>query len=91
VAQKVGQFLNVDYLKIRFYLNPTGGDVPKAVIKRTNQLLHDIIATNYYHSLQPLFWYEVMPITIIELETKRYLKITWLDQHSREGVSDAWV
>jgi ubiquitin carboxyl-terminal hydrolase 7 len=87
MAAKVGAKLNVDPFKLRFMLNPTGGDVPKAVIKRVaNQTLHEIFQTNYYSVTVPLFWYDMMEVSILELETMRNIKVTPLDPHVREGV-----
>jgi ubiquitin carboxyl-terminal hydrolase 7 len=95
MAAKVGAKLNVDPFKIRFLLNPTGGDVPKTVIKRVaNQSIHEIIQSSYYTpTVQPVFWYEFMEVSVLELETKRNIKVILLDPHVREMVctSSVWL
>ena len=87
VAAKVGAHLNVDPFKIRFWANPTGGDVPKAIVKRVaGQTVQDIVLASFYNVTFVAFWYEILDVSILELETKRLLKVTWLDANLKEGV-----
>jgi ubiquitin carboxyl-terminal hydrolase 7 len=88
LAAKVGARLNTDPSMLRFFVNPTGGDVPKQLIKRVeNQSLAEVLTSNYYntHTIAPYFWYEVSDISFAELETKKLVKVTWLDDHFHES------
>ncbi|RXK41314.1 ubiquitin carboxyl-terminal hydrolase 7 [Tremella mesenterica] len=86
MAHRVGDYLKHDPLKLRFTSsNPQNGS-PKAVIKRAlNQSVADITQTNYY-SQHPnvIVYYELLDISIIELETKKSLKVIWTGRHNKE-------
>jgi ubiquitin carboxyl-terminal hydrolase 7 len=89
MAQRVGDYLKHDNLKLRFTSsNPTTGQ-PKAVIKRAlNQSVADICSLNYYAS-QPsvILFYELLDISIVELETKKSLKVIWTGRNNKEELS----
>jgi ubiquitin carboxyl-terminal hydrolase 7 len=91
MALRVGDFLKHDPLKLRFTsVNPQTSS-PKAVIKKAlNQSVADITQTNYY-STQPnvIIFYEILDISIIELETKKSLKVVWTGRNNKEEVSSA--
>lgn len=86
MAHRVGDYLKHDPLKLRFTSsNPANGS-PKAIIKRAlNQSVADITQTNYY-SQQPnvVLYYELLDISIIELETKKSLKLYWMGRYNKE-------
>jgi ubiquitin carboxyl-terminal hydrolase 7 len=89
MAHRVGDYLKQDPLKLRFTSsNPTTG-APKAIIKRAlNQSVADITSTNYYAAHPNIIvYYELLDISIIELETKKSLKVIWTGQNNREEVS----
>ncbi|CAJ0637306.1 11152_t:CDS:10, partial [Entrophospora sp. SA101] len=77
VAEEVGTYLNTEPLKLRF-TSATGA--PKNIIKRTTtQSLTDMIQTTYSNNgTPPLLYYEMLDVSIIELETKKFLKVNWL-------------
>ncbi|GMK58352.1 hypothetical protein CspeluHIS016_0503840 [Cutaneotrichosporon spelunceum] len=85
MATRVGDYLKHDPLKLRFMSsNPSGQ--PNAIVKRSlNQSVADITQTNYY-STQPniVLYYELLNISIIELETKKSLKIYWMGRYNKE-------
>ncbi|TXT08338.1 uncharacterized protein COLE_05262 [Cutaneotrichosporon oleaginosum] len=93
MAQRVGDFLKHDPLKLRFTSsNPTNGQ-PKAIVKRSlNQSVADITQTNYY-SPQPnvVLYYELLDISIIELETKKSLKLYWMGRYNKEEAAPTFL
>lgn len=89
MAHRVGDYLKHDPLKLRFTSsNPQTGQ-PKSVIKRAlNQSVTDITQINYY-SQQPsvIVFYELLDISIIELETKKSLKVIWTGRNNKEELT----
>lgn len=85
MAHRVGDYLKHDPLKLRFTSsNPQNGH-PKTPIKRAlNQSVTDITQINYY-SQQPsvIVYYELLDISIIELETKKSLKVIWTGRNNK--------
>ncbi|CAG8800658.1 15911_t:CDS:2, partial [Cetraspora pellucida] len=79
VAKRVAAFLNTDPLKLRFTTaHPTSG-ICKTVIKRvTNQTLSEMLQTTYLPNSANLLYYEMLDISIVELETKKFFKVYWL-------------
>ncbi len=90
MAHRVGDYLKQDPLKLRFTSSNPQSGTPKAIIKRSlNQSVADITGTNYY-SQHPnvIVYYELLDISIIELETKKSLKLFWTGRNNKEEVSD---
>ncbi|ORX33688.1 hypothetical protein BD324DRAFT_666297 [Kockovaella imperatae] len=86
MAHRVGDYLKHDPLKLRFTSSNPSNSQPKAVIKRAlNQSVADITGTNYY-SAHPnvIVYYELLDISIIELETKKALKLVWTGRTNKE-------
>ncbi|KAH8927853.1 cysteine proteinase [Atractiella rhizophila] len=84
VATKVGEYLKHDPMKLRF-TTATSQGVPKTVVKRqANMTLSEIIQPSYMSAASNLLFYELLDVSIIELETKRNLRITWMGSHNRE-------
>ncbi|KIY50921.1 ubiquitin carboxyl-terminal hydrolase 5 [Fistulina hepatica ATCC 64428] len=86
MAQKAGDYLGHDPIKLRFTTtNPSTG-APKAVLKRSlNQSIGDIMAPAYGNNANTtIILYERLDVSIIELETKRSLNIMWTGIHNRE-------
>lgn len=91
MAAKVGEHIKTDPSKIRFWINAGGGELPKQVIKRPvgpqqNITLQDIIQQNFYQSNKLTFWFEILGVSLRELETKRSVKVAWLDPSVKETV-----
>lgn len=92
-SAKVGEHLKVDPTHIRFStVNATNGK-PKAVVKRNNNLTLQQILTSPYNtygsnaqSPNALF-FEVLDLSLSELETKKHLKITWVSEGVTKEVS----
>ena len=87
-AAKVGERLKVDPTHIRFMtVNATNGNI-KTYVKPSNYSLHQIMSPTYGsfsngNQRTDALYYEVMELSLRELETKKNLKVTWLS----EGIS----
>lgn len=87
MAQRVGEHLKHDPLRLRFTSSNANNLGPKAVIKRAlNQSVGDLTQTGYYgnHPVNVVLYYERLDVSIVELETKKSLKITWTGSHNKE-------
>lgn len=89
VSSKVGDKLGIDPTHIRFWsVNATTGN-PKAVIKRTSaHTLHAILNPPYStfsnnNQKADQLYFEVLEMSLTELDTKKVLKVQWLS----EGIS----
>jgi len=90
MAQRVGDHLKHDPLRLRFTSANANNLGPKAVIKRAlNQSVGDLTQTGFYghQHVNLILYYEKLDVSIIELETKKSLKITWTGSHNKEEVS----
>lgn len=78
MSAKVGEHLRYDPIKLRFTTtHPTNGS-PKSVLKRAlNQSIAEIIAPTYVNPQSTVILYEKLDVSIVELETKRSLKVIW--------------
>lgn len=86
MAHRVGEHLKHDPLKLRFTSSNPQTGAPKSIIKRgLNQSVADITQTTYY-SPHPnvILYYELLDISIVELETKKSLKVVWTGRHNKE-------
>ncbi|KAI5451946.1 ubiquitin-specific protease ubp15 [Naganishia albida] len=94
MATRVGDYLRHDPLKLRFTSSNPNNLGPKSVIKKSlNQSVADITQTGYYtnHPSQIVLYYEKLDVSIVELETKKSLKITWTGQHNKEEVTHPFL
>ena len=88
MASKVSERLNQDPIKLRFTTTVPATGQPKSIIKRSlNQCIQDIMQPNYGHPTTTLILYERLEVSIVELETKRALKIVWTGIHNKEEAS----
>jgi len=85
MSVKAGEHLRHDPIKLRFTTtNPTTGQ-PKMVLKRSlNQSISEIMAPSYTNPTTTVILYEKLDVSIVELETKRSLKVTWTGIHNKE-------
>lgn len=93
IAHRVGDYLRHDPLKLRFTSSNPQTGAPKAIIKRAlNQSVADITQTNYY-SQHPnvILYYELLDISIIELETKKSLKLVWTGRNNKEEATHPFL
>ena len=85
MSVKAGEHLRHDPIKLRFTTtNPTSGQ-PKSVLKRSlNQSIAEIMAPSYANPATTVILFEKLDVSIVELETKRSLKVTWTGIHNKE-------
>lgn len=88
MANKVGERLKHEPLKLRFTTANGPNGAPKTVLKRTsNQTVNEIVQPSYNQGQASLLYYELLDVSITELETKRSLKVFWCGAHNKEEVS----
>lgn len=86
LAERVGAKLDVDPTHIRFYtVNSTGA--PRMTVKRssTSQTLQSILSPTAYSQLNQnqrndALYFEVLDMSLAELDTKKNIKISWLSE-----------
>ncbi len=84
MSAKVGERLNWDPIKLRFTTIHSNGS-PKAVLKRSlNQSIQEIMSPAYVTPQTTVILYEKLDVSIVELETKRSLKVVWTGIHNKE-------
>ena len=88
MSQKVADYLKHESIKLRFTTSNANG-TPKSILKRSlNQTISDIMQpTAYNGSPSTIIFYERLDVSIVELETKRSLKISWTGIHNKEEAS----
>jgi ubiquitin carboxyl-terminal hydrolase 7 len=93
MAGKVADHLRHDPIKLRFTTTHAANGSPKAVLKRSlNQSIQEIISPSYaQHPTTTLILYERLDVSIVELETKRALKVAWTGTHNREESSHSFL
>ncbi|CAO1629496.1 unnamed protein product [Sympodiomycopsis kandeliae] len=85
MANKVGDRLKHQPLMLRFTTGNGPNGTPKSVLKRTsNQTVSEIVSPSYLQGQASLLYYELLDISIVELETKRGLKIYWTGANNKE-------
>jgi ubiquitin carboxyl-terminal hydrolase 7 len=85
MAAKAGERLKHDPLKIRFVTANGPNGAPKTVLKRTsNQTVNEIVSPSYLQGQASLLYYELLDVSIVELEVKRSLKIYWTGHNNKE-------
>jgi len=85
MSAKAGERLRHDPIKLRFTTaNPTSG-LPKSILKRSlNQSIAEIMASSGSNPANTVIMFEKLDVSIVELETKRSLKVTWTGIHNKE-------
>jgi hypothetical protein len=88
MATKVGEVLKHDPLKLRFTQSNGQNGCPKSIIRRQGSLtVAELIQPGYMATTNNLLYYELLDVSIIELETKKSLRITWVGPNNKEDVS----
>ena len=93
MSAKVGERLNWDPIKLRFTTTHTTNGAVKGVLKRSlNQSIQEIMQTSTYASPQTsMILYEKLEVSIVELETKRSLKVVWTGIHNKEESTHSFL
>ena len=85
MAAKVGEFLGHDPIKLRFTTTHASNGSAKSILKRSlNQSIAEIMTPNYINPSPTIILYEKFEVSIVELETKRSLKVTWTGVYNKE-------
>ncbi|KAH7889278.1 hypothetical protein F5I97DRAFT_1934219 [Phlebopus sp. FC_14] len=88
MSQRAGEFLRHDPIKLRFTTTHVANGTPKSVLKRSlNQSIAEIMGSAYINPTTAVILYEKLDVSIVELETKRSLKIIWTGIHNKEEAS----
>ena len=88
-SAKVGEYLRVDPTHLRFStVNATTGKVKNIVRRNANQNLYQILSPQFgtyinNNQRDDALYYEILDMSLSELDTKKNLKVTWVS----EGVS----
>jgi len=91
MAQKVGDALKWDPIKLRFTTTQANGQ-PKHIIKRSlNQSISEIMTPSYVTPSSTVILYELLDVSIVELETKRSLKIVWTGINNKEEATHSFL
>jgi len=92
MSAKVGERLGHDPIKLRFTTTHAPNGSPKAVLRRSlNQSIQEIMTPSYINPTTTVILYEKLDVSIVELETKRSLKIMWTGIHNKEEATIAFL
>lgn len=87
LADKVGAALEIEPTHLRFYTVNGTTSAPRIAVKRlsTNQTLQSILNPTGYSQLNQnqrndALYFEVLDMSLAELDTKKNVKITWLSE-----------
>lgn len=85
MSAKAGEHLRYDPIKLRFTTTNPNTGAPKSILKRSlNQSIAEIMTPSYTNPATTIILYEKLDVSIVELETKRSLKVTWTGIHNKE-------
>jgi len=72
-------------MNLRFTTTHTTNSKARSVVKyRPNQTIAEIIPPSYIPSSKTVILYEQLDVSVIDLETKRSLRVTWTETHNKE-------
>ncbi len=85
MAAKAGERLKHDPFKLRFTTGTDPTDRPRPSSSALPiQTVNEIVSPSYIQGQASLLYYELLDVSIIELETKRSLKIFWTGANNKE-------
>lgn len=91
LAARVGEHLRHDPIKLRFTTASNTGQ-PRQILKRAlNQMVAEILQPTYGNNQTSVLFYEMLEVSIVELETKRNLKVIWTGAHNREEATISFL
>lgn len=93
MAAKAGEYLRHDPIKLRFTTTHASNGTPKSVLKRSlNQSIAEIMTPSYINNpATTVILYEKLDVSIVELETKRSLKVVWTGIHNKEEATHPFL
>jgi len=90
MSTKAGEKLRHDPIKLRFTTTNAQNGAAKSILKRSlNQSVSEIMAP--YYSTSTVILYEKLDVSIVELETKRSLKVVWTGIHNKEEATHPFL
>jgi hypothetical protein len=88
MAAKVGDYLKHDPLKLRFTTCNAQTGAPKTTVRRSpSHAVAELIQPGYQQPPMNTLFYELLEISLVELETKKNVRITWMGVHNKEEAS----
>lgn len=84
MSSKVGAYLRHDPIKLRFTTTNTDGSAKSTIKRSLNQSVAELIGLLYSSPSPNIILYEMLDVSIIDLETKRSLEIIWTGICNRE-------
>ncbi|KAF9932989.1 hypothetical protein FBU30_006813 [Linnemannia zychae] len=79
ISAVVSSKLEIDPLYVQFTSSSVGGVPKKVILKNTNLSLVEILSPGYVEGNEKTtLFYQKLDMSIVELETKRTFKVTWL-------------
>ena len=93
MSAKVGEYLRHDPIKLRFTTTHATNGSARSVLKRSlNQSIAEIMApSTYINPTTTVILYEKLDVSIVELETKRSLKVIWTGIHNKEEATHKFL
>jgi len=89
VAAKLAEKLGVDPLHIQFTTTSSPSGLPKNTLKRSANLpLQEMLVPGHVHlgNQYNVLFYEKLDMSIVELESKRLVKVTWIGPTLKDEV-----
>lgn len=93
LAERVGEYLKVEPTHLRFFTANASTGAPKTAVRRSpnSTLAHILNPQNYAQQNLPnkanSLFYEVLDMSLAELDTKKNIKVTWLSEGITKEVS----
>jgi ubiquitin carboxyl-terminal hydrolase 7 len=93
MSAKAGEFLSYPPIKLRFTTTDVTSGSPKSILKRSlNQTIAEIVVPNYINPTgTTVILYEKLDVSIVELETKRSLRVVWTGIHNKEEATHPFL
>ncbi|KAJ7030553.1 hypothetical protein C8F04DRAFT_1222353 [Mycena alexandri] len=93
MSAKAGEFLCHPAIKLRFTTTEGTSGSPKSVLKWSlNQSIAEIMSVApIYNNPTTIILYEKLDVSIVELETKRSLRVVWTGIHNKEEATHPFL
>ena len=93
MAVKAGERLRHDPIKLRFTTTELATGRPKMILKKSlNQSISEITAAlSYPKQTMAVILYEKLDVSIVDLESKRSLKVTWTGVYNKKEGTHAFL
>ncbi|ODQ66799.1 hypothetical protein NADFUDRAFT_50704 [Nadsonia fulvescens var. elongata DSM 6958] len=78
LVEKVSEYINAKPTHIRLYCQGLNGSI--RIIRKTNDVLKNILSSCYADNLSTVMYYEKLDMSLAELEALRPTRVSWLTQ-----------